>query len=186
MHVLEVASRRYGNALFEIAIEKNKLELFLEELKDVRNILTSHEELRSLLHHPNIPFEQKKKVIFKIFKGKIEDEIVNLLIILIENNRISDIELVYYDYKYLVYKYKRKKIAYVTTAVEMTAEEVEALRQRLSDKYQSEIEVQNIVDPEIIGGVHLKIGDHIIDSTIKGQLTQIRKRFLQEYREVRS
>jgi F-type H+-transporting ATPase subunit delta len=70
------------------------------------------------------------------------------------------------------------KIAYATTAVKMTNEEIKTIGQKLSDKYNKEIEVQNIIDPEVIGGVYLRLGDRVIDGTIRGKLKDMKKMLL--------
>lgn len=181
----EVASRRYGHALFEVAKAENKIDLFLDELRDVSNILISNEEFSQFLNHPNITDEEKKRVVENVFKGKIDDEIIELIYLLIDHDRTQEIRVVYYDYKYLVYKERGMKIAYVTTAVEMTEDEIELLRSKLSKKYECEVEIQNIVNKDIIGGVYLKIGDKVVDSTVRGRLEAMKKTLLNSYSEVR-
>ena len=175
---LEAATRRYGHALFEIASSENKVDIFLQELGEVSNILNNSIELKEFLRHPNIPFGDKKKVIKQIFKDKIDPEITRLVSTLLEHDRVEQIRTVYYDYKYLVYKERGMKIAYATTAVKMTNEEIETIKKKLSEKYSKQIEVQNIVDPEVIGGVYLRLGDRVIDGTIRGKLKDMKKMLL--------
>lgn len=176
----DVATRRYGRALFQVAKSLDKIEEFLEEFREVSTILAGNIELRNLLLHPGITTREKKTVMEKIFKEKIDIELLNLIYILLENNRINQIRYVYYDYKYLVYKEKHMKIAYVTTAVEMTGEELEELRKRLSKKYNCDIEVQAMVDSEIIGGVYLRLGDRVLDGTIEGKLKDMRRMLMEK------
>jgi F-type H+-transporting ATPase subunit delta len=175
---LEAATRRYGHALFDIAKSEDKVDIFLKELGEVSNILNNSIELKEFLRHPNIPYGDKKKVIKQIFKEKIDTQIIRLVTTLLEHDRVEQIRTVYYDYKYLVYKERGIKIAYVTTAVKMTEEEIEAIGKKLSDKYNKEIEVQNIVDPEVMGGVYLRLGDKVIDGTIRGKLQDMKKMLL--------
>lgn len=181
----QIAAKRYGSALFEVAKIKNRVKEFLEEFRSVSNIILENKELRTFLHHPNITPEDKKKVVKEVFQKEVDIEILNLLYILIEHDRIDEIRVVYYDFKYLVYEYWKIRIAYVTTAVEMTNDEIEEIRQKLSRKYDCKIEVQNIVKPEIIGGVHLKVGDEVIDDTIVGRLEKMRRELLEQNSEVR-
>lgn len=181
----EVASRRYGHALFDIAKAEGKIDIFLNELGEVSQILINNEDLSLFLEHPNITGEEKKKVINNVFKDKIDDEIIKLIFLLIDHDRAEEIRVVYYDYKYLVYKERGMKIAYVTTAVEMTDEEMESLRKKLCERYESEVEVQNIVKKDVIGGVYLKVGDNVIDGTVKGRLESMKKSLLRENGEVR-
>lgn len=175
---LEAATRRYGYALFEIAKSENKVDIFLKELGDVSNILGTNVEVREFLAHPSIPYGDKKKVIKEILRGKVDQEITRLVTTLLEHDRMEQLRTVYYDYKYLVYKERGMKIAYATTAVKMTDEEVNFIRKKLSEKYKKEIEVQNILDPDVIGGVYLRLGDRVIDGTIRGKLQDMKRMLL--------
>lgn len=175
---LEVATRRYGQALFEIGKSENKVDIFLKELGDISSIINGSIELKEFLKHPSIPYGDKKRVLMEIFKDRVDPEITRLVTTLLQHDRIEQIRTVYYDYKYLVYKERGIKIAYATTAVKMTEEEIEIIRKRLSDKYKKEIEVQNIVDPNVIGGVYLRLGDRVIDGTIRGKLQDMKKMLL--------
>lgn len=175
---LEVATRRYGHALFEIAKSENKVDIFLQELGEVSNILSSSVELKEFLIHPSIPNGDKRRVIKEILRGKVDSEIIRLVTTLLEHDRVEQLRTVYYDYKYLVYKERGMKIAYATTAVKMTNEEIETIGQKLSEKYKKDIEVQNILDPNVIGGVYLRLGDRVIDGTIRGKLQDMKRMLL--------
>lgn len=174
----DIASRRYARALFQVAKSLNRTEGFLEEFRELSKIMLENRELRDFLDHPNITNSEKKNVIQEIFKGRVDQEIIQLIYILLEHNRLERIRAIYYDYKYLVYKDKHMKIAYATTAVKMKDEEMDILKNKLSQKYNCDIEVQNIVDPVVIGGVYLRVGDRIIDGTIKGKFDDIKERLL--------
>jgi F-type H+-transporting ATPase subunit delta len=184
MQRVEAVTRRYGHALYEIAKAEGKIDLLLDQLRDVSNILTTNEEIKEFLKHPGIADYEKKKVLKSIFKDKVDPDIDKLISILIDHERLGRIRTIYYDYKYLVYKGKGIKIAYVTTAVKMTEEESERLREKLSDNYSKKIEIQNIVDPDILGGVYLRVGDKVIDGTIRGRLQDMRKKLLVKGGEV--
>jgi F-type H+-transporting ATPase subunit delta len=109
-----------------------------------------------------------------------------LIFLIIDHARIKDVKLIYEDYKTLVYDYKGIKSAYVTTAVKMTDEEIQILRDKLSKKYNSKIEIENIIDESIIGGVYLKVEDDVIDGTVKGTLENMRKEIVKHSSEVRA
>lgn len=182
----ESAARRYSVALFEVGKEENKIDSFLHQIKDVAITLSDYKELMELLTHPNIELREKKDVISEIFTDKIDEEIFKLVFLLIDHSRIEDIKLIYEDYKSLVYSYKGIKTAYVTTAVEMTHDEIEALRAKLSIKYNSKIEIENNIDQTIIGGVYLKVEDDVIDGTVRGNLEKMRKEIMKHSNEVRA
>jgi F-type H+-transporting ATPase subunit delta len=182
----EIAARRYSVALFEAGKEQNRIDAYLEQIKGVSEALLEHKDFMKLLTHPNIDKKEKKNIIQETFKDRVEEEVIKLLFLLIDHERINEIKHVYEDYKLLVYEYKGIKVAYVTTAVKMTDEEMIALREKLDKKYNVHTIIENTVDPSVIGGVYLRIGDEVIDGTIRGSLEKMRKDILKQGSEVRS
>jgi F-type H+-transporting ATPase subunit delta len=180
------AARRYSVALFETGKEQSKTDSFLEQIKYIAMTLSEYKELMEILTHPNIETKEKKSVIQEIFKDKAEEEIIKLILLLIDHGRIKEIKLVYEEYKSLVYRFKGIKIAHVTTAVSMTGEEISALKDKLSKKYNSKIEIENFIDTSVIGGVYLKVEDEVVDGTVKGSLEQMRKEIMKHGSEVRA
>jgi F-type H+-transporting ATPase subunit delta len=170
-----ISAARYGKALFEAGVESNELDVFLEQLKDVSSIITGNKELMEIFSHPEIRYEEKKKIISNIFDNRVQTEIVKLLWLLVEHEKINEIKSVYNEFKKLAYDYKGMKIAYVKTAVPMTEEEVEILGQKLSAKYNKQIEIEQEVDPSVIGGVFLKVEDEVTDGTVRGRLEAMSK-----------
>lgn len=170
----ETAALRYSHALFESSRELGKIDSFLSQMKDIAKTFKDHKELFDFFNHPTIKREEKKKVLEEIFKG-MDKEVLSLIMLLIGHNRIHEIGIVYEDLRNTVYEHKGIKIAYAITAVPMESEEIEMLREKLSHKYDSKFEVENLVDLEVLGGVYLKIGDMVIDGSVRGQLERMRK-----------
>lgn len=168
-------AKRYSAALFEAAKECKKVEEFLKQMEELNAIFVQNPEFMQILHHPNLQLTDKKGMIDKAFKGRMDDEIIRLLYVLLDHDKIDEFIKVNLHYRDMVYKYRGIKIAYVTTAVKMDNEEIEDLKIKLSNKYECKIEVQNIIDPGIIGGVYLKIGDEITDDTVRGNFQKMRK-----------
>jgi F-type H+-transporting ATPase subunit delta len=170
----ETAALRYSHALFETSRDKNLMDSFLEQMKDIAAAFKAHEELIEFFNHPNIKDEEKSKVLKDIFKD-VDDAIIKLIQLLIGHGRIHEIGIVYEGFKKAVYEFKGVRIASAVTAVPMDTEELEALRLKLSQKYATKFEVENMVDPEVLGGVYLKIEDEVIDGSVRGQLERMRK-----------
>lgn len=171
-------AKRYGSALFEVAKEKNKIDSFLEQIQDISVILKDNYELMEILNHPNIKIEDKKHIIETAFKGKIDNELLELMLVLLQHKKINEIYNIALYYRDIVYEYKGIKIAYITTAVKMTKEEILNLKVRLGKQFGCIIEVENLVDKEIIGGAYLKIGDEVTDGTIRGNFEKMKKELL--------
>jgi F-type H+-transporting ATPase subunit delta len=170
----ETAALRYSHALFESGKEINRLDVFLSQMKDIVAVFNEHKELIEFLNHPNVKANEKKKVLDEIFKGS-DTEILKLLMLLVEHGRINEIGMVYKDLRNAVYDYKGIVMANAITAVPMNTDEIEALRQKLSLKHGKKFEIENVIDQEVLGGVYLKIGDEVIDGSVRGQLERMKK-----------
>jgi len=170
----ETAALRYSHALFESGKDQGRIDEFLTQMKDIAITFKSHDELYGFFNHPNVKNEEKQKVLNEIFKS-MDKEVLNLIMLLIGHGRIHEIGIIYEDLRNTVYEHRGIKIAIAITAVPMEAEEIELLRKKLSQKYESEFEIENIIDSEVLGGVYLKIGDIVIDGSVRGQLERMRK-----------
>lgn len=166
-------AKRYSAALFEAAKENNKLESFMEQMENLNSILVSNFEFMEILRNPSLQMNEKKNIVDRVFRDRIDDEIIRLLYILIDHGKINEFITVNLHYRDMVYNYNGIKTAYVTTAVQMDDEEKKELKTKLSKKYGCTIEIHNIVDPKIIGGVYLKIDDEITDATVRGNFQKM-------------
>ncbi|KMT22781.1 F0F1 ATP synthase subunit delta [Clostridium cylindrosporum] len=182
----EIAAKRYAHALFGAGVDKNNLDLFLEHIESVSSVYKDNKDLSTFLNHPTISIEEKTSLIENVFKGRVDEEILNLIVLLLEHGRINEISLVSENFRRLVDDHKGIKTAYATTAVKMTTEEIENLESKLSAKYNLKIKVENFIDESVIGGVYLKIDDEVFDGTIKGSLEKIQKEVMKQGGEVRA
>lgn len=172
-------SKTYGSALFEVALENNTLDAILEEVLFVKQTFLENEDLSKLMLHPNIEKEEKIKVIENIYKGKISDEITGLMIMLITKGHQKDFISVF---DYVISAIKEEKgigVAYISSAVELTANQKQRIEHKLLDttKYQT-IEGVYQVDKDLIGGLVIRIADTVVDSSLKTQIANLSKSLL--------
>ena len=92
----KLISKTYGDALFEVAAEENKLESHLKEVEAVLDVLKENEEYINIIGYPRIPIEEKKTMIESAFKGKVSDDMVGFLTVIVEKGRFSKIEVFLY------------------------------------------------------------------------------------------
>lgn len=172
----KLASTTYGDALFEVAIEENELDIIMEEILFVRQAFLDNEELLKLLNHPKIVKDEKVKVIENVFKGKISDHVVGFLTLIVSKGRYNEISAIFEYFISRVKKYKRIGIASVTSAVCLTEEQREQVRLRLLEltSYIS-FEIDYTVDESIIGGMIIRIEDRVVDNSIKTKLENMSK-----------
>ncbi|EOC99449.1 F0F1 ATP synthase subunit delta [Caldisalinibacter kiritimatiensis] len=171
----KLVGKRYAEALFEVALEYDKLEEYKQEIIEVSKVFESEPKLKTIFEHPKLTKNEKKDIINSLFKGKISQEILNLLYIVVDKGR--ERYLSYIKDEYVALSNEKLGIieAKAVTAVPMTEEEKSKLQDNLSNKFGKRVILENIVNEEIIGGVLVKIEDKVIDNSIKGQLDNIEK-----------
>ena len=167
----KLVSKTYGDALFEVAEEGAGLDAYLEEVKAVQAALNENPEIFKLMNHPKIVKEDKIKVIEDIFTGKVSKELVGLLRMLVDKEHFEETGAVL---DYFIGRVKDSKnigTAYVTTAMELSNAQKEAVLKRLLEttKYV-EFEMHYAVDSALIGGMVIRIGDHVVDGSVRTKL----------------
>ena len=172
----KLVSKVYGDALFEAAREAGRMDDMYEEVLELQKLLQANEELQKMMENPKVIREDKENVIETVFRGRISDEIVELMKLMIAKGRYSNIESVFDYFIGLVKEEKKIGIAYVTTAVELTDGQKDEIVRRLLEttRYES-FEMNYAVDASLIGGMVIRIGDRVVDSSIKTKLHELSK-----------
>lgn len=172
----KLVSKVYGDALFEAAIEAKKIDEMFEETQQLLTVLKENAELQKMLDNPKIIREDKENVIETVFRGRISDEIVELMKLMIAKGRYNEVESVFEYFIGLVKEEKKIGIAYVTTATPLKDEQKKEIVKRLLEttKYES-FEMNYVVDSSLIGGMIIRIGDRVVDSSIKTKLYELSK-----------
>ena len=170
----KLVSKTYGEALFELAKEQNTLDAVQEEAVAILEIFEQNEELVKLLNHPKISKEEKIAVIENIFKGRASDEMVGFLVLIVEKGRYNEICQIFTYFLEQVKEFKRIGVAYVTSATPLTAEQQKKIEEKLlaTTKY-IQFEMHFDVDKSLIGGMVIRIGDRVVDSSIRTKLNQM-------------
>lgn len=174
-----LADRTYGQALFELSVEENKVDTYAEQISDVRTLFVSNPDLMKLLTHPQIQSEQKIEVIQKCFESQVDDQIESFMEIIIKAGRQAEMIKIFDYFLKQIKAYKHIGTAYVTSAKELTERQKLAIETRLlelTDFISFEMVYQT--DPSLIGGMIIRIGDKVVDSSIKTKLENMSKELL--------
>ena len=172
----KLVSKTYGQALFELALEENALEQVLEEEAFVKEVFAENEDLVTLLNHPKISKDEKIQVVENIFKSKISDTMVGFLVTVVTKERYDELNNIFQYLEEKVKEYKNIGVVSVTTAVELTEEQKVQLTNRLLEVTSfKQLEFNYEVNPDIIGGMILRIGDRVVDSSIRTEIDQMAK-----------
>lgn len=175
----KLISKTYGEALFELAVEENKTDTFAEEIQGIREILDENKEFSLLMNHPKIMKEEKIKIVENVFKGRISEELVGFLVLVISKGRYSEIDAILNYFLEKIKGFKGIGIAYVTTAISLKDEQKKVIENKLIHTTSfNKMEMHFLEDEKIIGGMVIRIGDRVVDSSIRSKLSKLEKQLL--------
>lgn len=172
----KLVSNTYGDALFEVAVEDGTVDTLFDEAKTVLEVLETNPEYTKLLTHPKLPVEEKITLIESVFKGKTSDNFTGFLVTIVDKGRFAQIDEILGYFISKVQEYKKIGVAYVTSAAPMSDVQKNEMEQKLlaTTKYEEFI-MHFDVDESLIGGAIIRIGDRVVDSSIKTKLNQMAK-----------
>lgn len=175
----KLVSKTYGEALYELALEENKLDAIEEEVKAVQVAMAENEDLLKLLNHPKISKEEKIRVVENSFKGRLTDELVGFLIIIVDKGRYNEMDAIFKYFLDKVKEYKNIGVAYVSSAIKLSEEQKKRVESRLlaTTNYQ-EFEIHYSYDPSLIGGMVIRIGDRVVDSSIRTKIANMSRELM--------
>lgn len=171
----EYLDRRYALALYEVAELKGKVEEYMRDLQEIINLIKNNEDFLQVIKHPEITTSKKKKIFISIFKGKIDEDLLSFLLILIEKDRILYLEEKLKEMKKIHLEKNNILLAQITTVIPLNDDERTNIKEKLKSIYRKNIILDEKIDKKIIGGVHVKVGDDVIDGTIKTKMNDIKR-----------
>jgi F-type H+-transporting ATPase subunit delta len=169
------AARRYARAIFELAREQGQFEEWGSRLLRVREIL-SMPEVHRVLANPSIAKLRRQQAVTSLLESSTGREGVNLGKLLVGAGRLDDLDGIIEEYERLVDEAEGRVRATATTAVELSAPDYERLAEDLSNRLGREVRLTAEVDSGIIGGLVLRVGDHVIDASVATRLRQLRRK----------
>ena len=163
----KLVSQTYGEALFELAMEQDKIDVFTEEIDVISEVLAKNPDFSKLMNHPKIDKENKLEIVDNVFLGRIDKELVGFLRLLITKGRYADLDSILQYFRNAVKEEKGIGVAYVKSAAALLE----------TTKYTA-MEMHYSTDAAIIGGLVIRIGDHVVDSSIATKLNELKKQLM--------
>jgi F-type H+-transporting ATPase subunit delta len=168
-------AKRYAQAFFEFAKEKQSLDDVAREIKDFELCLLNSLELRNFVRDPVLTQDQKKQVIRKLFESKLNGLIFNFLLFLVEKRRLNAIREICEAFDRLYLDHKNIAEVQITSAFPVDQKQVDAICQKLRDQFHKEVHSKVFTDPSLIGGMKVKTPEITYDFTFKTQLEKFRQ-----------
>lgn len=170
----KLVSKTYSKALFELAIELNLLDKILDEFEFVVKSFNEYPEFYEIITSPKVNLGEKKKIIDETFKGKISNELLSFIKLLFDKKRESFIKEICKEFRIISDEHNGLVLATVESVIPLTNEEIKKLETELNKLTGKTITVTNIINKDIVGGLVVKVGDKIIDGSVKRKLENLK------------
>jgi F-type H+-transporting ATPase subunit delta len=171
---MEEIARVYADALFEAAKDADKLDVLHEQLDQFTDAMNESHDLRVFLFSPYFSSEEKKKAIGETVSGA-DEEFVNFLELLAEKHRMPAIFAIRRRFDELWAEAMKRLEVTLTSAVELDQSVVDEVGKAVETQTKREIDMQAEVDPEILGGLVLRVGNRVLDASVRSKLERLRK-----------
>jgi len=171
---VEEIAQVYARSLFEVASEQDKLDEIREQLGQFADALAEDRSMMTFFFSPYFSTEEKKDGLEKTVEGA-EPVFQNFLELLLEKHRMPVIHRIRRDYDELWREANKQLPVQVTSAVELDEETVRNLGDKISETTGQHVDLTTTVDPDIIGGIVLRVGNSILDASIRNRLEQLRR-----------
>jgi F-type H+-transporting ATPase subunit delta len=165
-------ARPYAEAVFDRARETGSLDQWSDTLAFLAAVMQD-DDLKALVNNPNMTDEQVTSLMLDIAADKVSDEGGNLIRLLVENDRLGIVTQIADQFEELKSREEGKLDVLVTTAFPLSEAHSAAIADALKARLGRDINIQSVEDPELIGGMHIRAGDLVIDGSVQGQLTQL-------------
>ena len=168
-------SRPYAEALMSLAQSNNVADKFDSDVRSLLNLLKESEALRNFFANPFIAAEDKKGVIGKIITDDTNSMFRNFLMLLVDRRRIILLEDIAQEYLAKLREFNQIVLTEVISAVPLTDEQKQTIKEKVKsiEPNAREVELDSKIDSDIIGGVIIKVGSQVIDSSLRGQLRRL-------------
>lgn len=172
----KLVSKTYGDALFELALEEKKEDTLLEEAKVFLDVIKKDDELIKFMKHPKIVKEDKMKTGKEIFDKNFSKEFAGFLMVLVSKDRFVEVEKILEYFIGRMKEHKKIGVAYVSTAAVLSDVLKEKVKARLLETTDYEtFEMNYTVDESLLGGMVIRVGDRVVDTSIKNKLRELSK-----------
>jgi F-type H+-transporting ATPase subunit delta len=171
---MEEIARVYADALFEVARERDELDSIHDQLGEFTDALNESHDMRVFLFSPYFSSAEKREGIAKAISGA-DQELVNFLELLAEKHRMPAIFRIRDRFDQLWAEAKRRLEVTLTSAIELDRSIVEKVGEEVERQTDRKIDLVNEVDPEILGGIVLQVGNMVLDASLHSRLERLRK-----------
>lgn len=170
-------SNRYAKALFDFAQEKGQIEEVSRDLALIKATLKGNSEMQAVLNSPVIPPAKKHTLFTSVFQSMVSETTFLFLDVIIRKKREPALATICDEFVKFYNEFHHIKTVKLTSAMPLSPNLVESIRAMLAEQTKQTIQIEEIVQPDIIGGFRLKMDDNYLDASIIAKLNRLRNEF---------
>ena len=174
---MESVASRYGLALFSLAVDNHKVEQWQEEIRELSCIFKENTDFVMILGSSFLSLEERGEILKKSLVG-VDEEITALILVVMENNRTHALYDIFDSFNSYCNEYKGVSEGYIYSTLRLEQSVINQIEQKISKIEQRKVELKNVIDPSLIGGVKIVIHDRIYDGSIKHHIEVMQKDLL--------
>jgi F-type H+-transporting ATPase subunit delta len=177
----EAGARAYAEALVNAAAKAGEVDAVLDELDEIlADVLAAHPQFADLLRSPTLPSAEKDRMLVTLFDGRARPIVVNFLRVLNRHGRLELLPAIAREARTLWDRRLGRRSAMIRSAVPLDDQQLAALRERIGRIVGAEAVVRTEVDPSLIGGFVVQLGDDVYDASLRTRLERLRRRLVEE------
>lgn len=168
---MPLIERRYAEALVNISVQGGAIDTYQQEFQTVVTLFKEQSDFKLFLLNPEIRTDVKKEIVKKLFNNNLKSEMVNFLMLLLDKGRIKFLPGIYDEFTKLADKKKNVLNMTIISAAAVEDKQINEIKGKYKKIYNaSDVKLDVEIDSKQIGGIKVKIGDRVVDGTIKGRL----------------
>lgn len=174
---MESVASRYGLALYSLALEENKIDSWQKDVKTLKSIFEENTDFIMILGSSFISLEERLEIVEKTLVG-VDKNIIGLIDVIMENNRTDLILDVFESFNSYCNQYRGVSEGLIYSTLKLDQTVIDEIEKKISKIENNKVELKNVIDPSLIGGVKIVIKDHIYDGSIKHNIEMMKKDLL--------
>ena len=175
---MDTIASRYASALLELAIENDKVTSYQSQVKYVLNVFRENRELDEFLKCYTIDDKNKKDLLMKIFKDDLDIEVLHFLFLILDKKRINYIEKICVEFNSSCNEHRGILEGTVYSTNELSEEQIKKLEDSITKKLNKKVELSNVLDSSLIGGIKIVVNDTVFDNSIASRIESLKQELI--------
>ncbi|ARU90959.1 F0F1 ATP synthase subunit delta [Spiroplasma clarkii] len=176
--IKESLIRNWSTAIATIAVEQNKIDEYLQTARDLKLVFKDNFILIDFLANHDIDFKAKEKILVNTFKGKIDQNLLHTLLLIVERNLVPATKQIFKQVEYDLLNAKSVAKGYIYSVAPLSQDIIQKIENKFSEKLGKQILLENVIKKELIAGIRVEVEGQKYDSSAQGKAIDLKRKIL--------